>query len=106
MRLGDVSEQSLTLFQSLARANKYRDGIKPTEIFPLRNQAEKANQNALNLLKGERAVFSASDEYYKDAYGVYVHPQRGRSQLDRLIIDTVELRVCGDFNLSANAYLP
>ena len=93
LRLGVVSAESVDLFQSLSRKVDYDDGIRPTEIFPLRSLADAANNRALTRLKGEREVFRATDEFYKDAYGLHVLPQRGRVFLDRVIPDNIELRV-------------
>ncbi|GAA5967735.1 hypothetical protein JCM3765_000015 [Sporobolomyces pararoseus] len=60
MRFGTLSSDSITKFKGLSREPKF-NGIEPTELFPLRNQVEAANNNRLRALKGEEVVFKAED---------------------------------------------
>ncbi|KAG9104392.1 hypothetical protein FRC06_002946 [Ceratobasidium sp. 370] len=93
MRLGVVSEASSKLFYSLSRKVEYNDGIRPTEIFPLRRLADAANKRQMNSLTGEQIVFDGLDELGKDIYGVPVPPQRGKMLLDKMVMPQIILKV-------------
>lgn len=62
MRFGRLSEASITKFKKLKRQPHYDDGIEPTELFPLRDQVENANNQRLAALPGNAVVFHAFDD--------------------------------------------
>ncbi|GAA5839577.1 hypothetical protein JCM9279_005984 [Rhodotorula babjevae] len=61
MRFGRLSTASIQKFKGLARQPKYTDSLEPTELFPMRNEVDRANQNRLRALPGEETVFKAED---------------------------------------------
>ncbi|GAA5905767.1 hypothetical protein JCM8208_000890 [Rhodotorula glutinis] len=61
MRFGRLSSASIQKFKGLARQPKYTDSLEPTELFPMRNEVDRANQNRLRALPGEETVFKAED---------------------------------------------
>ncbi|GAA6050730.1 hypothetical protein JCM3770_006598 [Rhodotorula araucariae] len=61
MRFGRLSAASIQKFKALARQPKYNDSLEPTELFPMRNEVDRANQNRLRALPGEETVFKAED---------------------------------------------
>ncbi|KAG8738004.1 hypothetical protein FRC10_007418 [Ceratobasidium sp. 414] len=93
MRLGVVSEASSKLFYGLSRKVEYNDGIRPTEIFPLRRLADAANKQQMNLLPGKQIVFNGQDVFGKDIYGLPVPPERGKMLLDKMVMPQIVLKV-------------
>ncbi|TKA55607.1 hypothetical protein B0A53_02785 [Rhodotorula sp. CCFEE 5036] len=63
MRFGQLSEASIKAFYALAREPKL-NGMEPTELFPMRNEVERANQNRLRALKGVETVYLAHDKVF------------------------------------------
>jgi len=61
MRLGQLSPVTVERFQTLTRDLGTSDGLRPTELFPLRNQVEEANNRMLNSLQGKVMVYHARD---------------------------------------------
>ncbi|GAA5949169.1 hypothetical protein JCM10213_008231, partial [Rhodosporidiobolus nylandii] len=61
MRFGKLSDASIKKFYALQREPKYPIGIEPTELFPMRSEVDRANQNRLRALKGEERVFKSDD---------------------------------------------
>ncbi|KIJ55800.1 hypothetical protein M422DRAFT_151421 [Sphaerobolus stellatus SS14] len=61
MRFGKLTKASIAKFKSLARPVIYEDGIEPTQLFPRREDVERANQERLSRLTGERETYYASD---------------------------------------------
>lgn len=59
-RRGCLSHQSIRRFHGLARP-LVKDGIEPTELYPLREQVRQANLSRLKALKGESHFFHAKD---------------------------------------------
>ncbi|GAA5890026.1 hypothetical protein JCM6882_009205 [Rhodosporidiobolus microsporus] len=61
MRFGRLTQDSIKKFYALQREPKYAIGIEPTELFPMRTEVERANQNRLRALAGEARTFKAED---------------------------------------------
>ncbi|GAA5974457.1 hypothetical protein JCM11641_003225 [Rhodosporidiobolus odoratus] len=61
MRFGRLSQESIKKFYALQREPKYPIGIEPTELFPMRNEVERSNQNRLRALKGDEHTFKSED---------------------------------------------
>ncbi|KAI9238239.1 MAG: P-loop containing nucleoside triphosphate hydrolase protein [Podila humilis] len=61
MRLGAMSPNTIQRFNSLTRELKSDDGLRPTELFPLRNQVDEANTRMLARLTGPSKVYTARD---------------------------------------------
>ncbi|OLL25652.1 Glycogen phosphorylase, partial [Neolecta irregularis DAH-3] len=61
MRLGALSDKSITKFKELSRPPQYKDGILPTELFPTRQEVDRANSARMSALKGDVKVFTATD---------------------------------------------
>lgn len=73
MRFGTLSEASIARFKSLDKALDSKDGIEYTELFPMRNDVDKANQARLQSLDGESYVFDAVDwTPYPDSKNTYL----------------------------------
>ncbi|GEM08897.1 mitochondrial dna helicase [Rhodotorula toruloides] len=60
MRFGKLSQSSIDKFYALKRELKYSE-IEPTELFPMRHDVDRANQNRLRSLAGESRLFRAED---------------------------------------------
>lgn len=61
LRLGDVSPDMVNKFRSLLRPIQYADGLEPTELFPLREEVDRANKVRLDKLPSEVRAFPAID---------------------------------------------
>ncbi|GAA5987380.1 hypothetical protein JCM10908_001932 [Rhodotorula pacifica] len=61
MRFGKLSEASIKVFYALSREPKLGD-MEPTELFPMRNEVDRANQNRLRALPGIEVKYKADDE--------------------------------------------
>ncbi|KEP50718.1 putative DNA helicase (PIF1) [Rhizoctonia solani 123E] len=93
MRIGRASEETARLFQSLSRPVVYSDGIRPTQILPLRRQVQASNQIQLDQLPGKLVTFNAQDEFFRDSEGKPIRPVYGKTLLDRFIPYTIQLKV-------------
>ncbi|CUA74311.1 hypothetical protein RSOLAG22IIIB_11134 [Rhizoctonia solani] len=93
MRVGRISEETARLFRSLSRPVVYPDGIRPTEILPLRRQVQASNQVQLDQLPGKLVAFDAQDAFFRDSEGNPIRPAYGKTLLDRFISYTVQLKV-------------
>jgi ATP-dependent DNA helicase PIF1 len=94
-RIGVVSPESARLLRSLARPVRYSDNIGPTEIYPVRYQADAANQRQLAALPGEPVTYSARDHHGKDGDGKTIPPERAAKLLGGMIVPrTLQLKVC------------
>lgn len=72
LRLGRLPPYIRQKFKALERPLRYPDGILPTELYPTRDEVERANRSRLNSLSGESMTFFA-----KDSYGPEFAPGRG-----------------------------
>ena len=61
MREGRLRESSIKTFRSLSRPLNFEDQLEATELFPLRTEVDRANQERLHLLQGNAMVFEARD---------------------------------------------
>ena len=61
MRQGDISSAAKQTFSSLSRPLPQDDGILPTELFPLRNEVDRANAARMASLTGPSFKFEARD---------------------------------------------
>jgi ATP-dependent DNA helicase PIF1 len=61
MRLGRVSEQTVQTFKSLSRPLHFDDGLDATELFPTRQEVDRANDMRLRALPSEPRRFDADD---------------------------------------------
>ncbi|KAL7327386.1 DNA helicase [Mucor circinelloides] len=62
MRLGVLSEEAISIFSSLSREPVGYNDIKPTELYPLRNEVDDSNRKRLVELRGDEIEFTAIDE--------------------------------------------
>ncbi|CAE6357434.1 unnamed protein product [Rhizoctonia solani] len=93
MRIGRLSERTDRLFRSLSRPLACFDGIRPTEILPLRRQVQRSNQVQLDQLPGKLIAFDAHDTFFRDSEGNPMRPAYGKTLLDRFISLTIQLKV-------------
>ncbi|KAB5591226.1 DNA repair and recombination protein pif1 [Ceratobasidium theobromae] len=93
MRLGHVSDASNDLLISLSRPLVYEDGIRPTEIFPLRRMVNARNQEELDRLESPLITFTGRDTYLFDMDDVKIEPHVGKEILDRIVPFSIELKV-------------
>lgn len=61
MRHGEISPEAKKTFISLSRPLAIEDGLLPTELFPLRNEVERANASRLASLAGPSFKYQARD---------------------------------------------
>ncbi|CAO3568076.1 unnamed protein product [Mortierella alpina] len=61
IRLGEMSAATVHRFSTLTRDLKSDDGLRPTELFPLRLNVEEANQRMLANLGGKTYSYEARD---------------------------------------------
>ncbi|GAB7347240.1 hypothetical protein MBLNU459_g3339t1 [Dothideomycetes sp. NU459] len=61
MREGRLSPSSVKAFQSLDRPMEFSDSLAATELFPTRNEVERANATKMSQLVGEVRTFEARD---------------------------------------------
>nr|POF14089.1 atp-dependent dna helicase pif1 [Quercus suber] len=61
MREGRLSESSIKAFRCLSRKPEFEDDMDATELFPTRNEVDRANNERLWKLQGVDVVFEARD---------------------------------------------
>lgn len=61
MRVGNMTPEVLANFQKLNRAVFYEDGFEATQLYPRRDQVDRANQARMQSLKGREFVFDSRD---------------------------------------------
>lgn len=61
MRRGEISPDARKTFIGLSRPLPVEDGLLPTELFPLRNEVERANASRLASLSGPSYKYEARD---------------------------------------------
>jgi len=61
MRLGRISEATVQNFKSLARPLHFSDGLDTTELFPTRNEVDRANEARMRNLPGKTRRYEAMD---------------------------------------------
>lgn len=61
MREGRLSQSSINAFKKLNRPLTFEDTLTATELFPTRQEVEKANSERLSLLQGHTFTFPAKD---------------------------------------------
>ncbi|TKY85837.1 hypothetical protein EX895_005378 [Sporisorium graminicola] len=61
MRFGRLSQKTIDAFRKLERVPTYADDIVPTELFPMRNEVDRANMERLNALQTESQSYRAQD---------------------------------------------
>jgi ATP-dependent DNA helicase PIF1 len=75
MRLGTLSQQSISKFKALQRVPQFDDNIEPTELFPTRSEVDRANSNRMKDLPGKIHTFYAEE-------GGTLHPESRTRLLD------------------------
>lgn len=61
MRFGKLSQKTIDAFRKLERVPKYDNDIMPTELFPMRNEVDRANASRLMALQAEGQTYRAQD---------------------------------------------
>ncbi|CDK27564.1 unnamed protein product [Kuraishia capsulata CBS 1993] len=61
VRVGQLTPEIIQDFKSLCRPVVYEDGIMPTELYPLRHEVQRANENRLRQLEGFPRTYTAKD---------------------------------------------
>ncbi|KIY71873.1 hypothetical protein CYLTODRAFT_450370 [Cylindrobasidium torrendii FP15055 ss-10] len=62
MRFGRLSQESIARFKALSRPVHYEDGLEPTELFPRREDVDRANSDRLRGIEGsESRTYVATD---------------------------------------------
>lgn len=61
MREGRLTQTSIEAFKKLSRPLNYEDSLEATELFPTRQEVDRANSDRLGQLQGELFVFPAKD---------------------------------------------
>ncbi|KAG8887622.1 hypothetical protein FRB98_009290 [Tulasnella sp. 332] len=89
MRFGHLSDKSVKRFKTLSRNIRYDDGIEPTELFPRREDVERANKARMNQLQGKRVILRSIDG------GTLTDPQQREKILGNFMAPS-ELDICVD----------
>lgn len=61
MREGCLSLESIARFSKLSRPLNLKNGLEPTELFPLRAEVSTANQSRLGMLPGDEYTYICQD---------------------------------------------
>lgn len=61
MREGRLSQSSINVFRTLNRELNFEDSLDATELFPTRQEVDKANSQRLAMLQGESQPFPSRD---------------------------------------------
>ncbi|KAG8978081.1 hypothetical protein FRC05_011197, partial [Tulasnella sp. 425] len=61
MRVGELEKSAVEQFKRLNRPLWYDDGIQPTQLYPLKSQVERANNERLNELPGPTYIYKSTD---------------------------------------------
>ncbi|KAL4068373.1 ATP-dependent DNA helicase PIF1 [Scleroderma yunnanense] len=85
LRWGNLDNEVIRTFKSLARPVHYTDGIGPTELYPTRAEVERANTWKLDALDGAGSRYDATDTPGIDSYGERVTIMQMERLLDRLV---------------------
>ncbi|KAG7744684.1 hypothetical protein KL911_005315 [Ogataea haglerorum] len=63
LRIGKLSDEIKRKFKRLERPLQYNDGIYPTELYPTREEVDRANLERLNSLPGRVYTFQSRDNF-------------------------------------------
>ncbi|KAG7842417.1 hypothetical protein KL942_001155 [Ogataea angusta] len=63
LRIGKISNEIKQKFKRLERPLQYDDGIYPTELYPTREEVDRANLERLNSLPGRVYTFQSRDNF-------------------------------------------
>lgn len=61
MRTGQLTTRTIDAFKSLTRTPQYADGMDPTELFPTREEVDRANATRMRAIPGSSQTFFAED---------------------------------------------
>lgn len=61
MRLGKLSPKSIQRFRALDRPIRYEDGLEPTQLYPTRDEVNRANTMKMHQLPGDSIPFACQD---------------------------------------------
>lgn len=100
MRIGELSDTSIALLNTLSREMDFPDGIKPTEIYPYRHLVERANNDRMARLASEGRLFMAEDKAGVDAFGIRISQMEARKMLETRVPESLTLRVSGQTSLN------
>ncbi|KAG7099567.1 hypothetical protein E1B28_001399 [Marasmius oreades] len=89
MRFGHLDSSAVSAFHALSREVVYTDGIEPSELFPTRQEVDRANSTRLNKLQSEEVIYQAQDIPGTDADGNQVPWATASSLLNRLIVPKI-----------------
>ncbi|KAI5967629.1 RRM3 [Candida margitis] len=68
LRTGELTNEIVSKFKSLARMVRYDDGIEPTQLFPTRREVSEANSLRLEQLTSKAYKYSAQDSHKGEQY--------------------------------------
>ncbi|KZP32385.1 hypothetical protein FIBSPDRAFT_723029, partial [Athelia psychrophila] len=85
MRFGKLSDKAVAEFMKLSRPLLYKDGIGPTQLYPTRNEVERANKTQLDRLPGEIEPYVAIDLPGRDSKDRLVSPEVMKTLLERMV---------------------
>jgi ATP-dependent DNA helicase PIF1 len=88
MRWGKISKHFIPKFHQLSREIPYEDGIGPTELYPTRNEVERANNTRLAQITEDPVYFHAVDRPGLDEEG---NPRVSFQEMERLLDRLVAL---------------
>lgn len=79
MRLNKLSQTNISIIKQLSRPVQYDDGVLPTELYPLRNQVDRANRERLNALPGELKSFVSEDRFARPGHEEFLKKRLNNS---------------------------
>ncbi|SJX62951.1 related to PIF1-DNA helicase involved in mitochondrial DNA repair and telomere length control [Sporisorium reilianum f. sp. reilianum] len=86
MRFGKLSQKTIDAFRKLERVPRYDDDIVPTELFPMRQEVDRANMERLNALQSESQSYRAQDG------GTLMGEQRERILANSIALPVLHLK--------------
>lgn len=86
LRLGVLSEEQISRFLALQRDIKADDGIEPTELYPLKREVNKCNQERLARLESAEAEFEAMETRGSNIFGQPISAYAAEALLEQLTV--------------------
>ncbi|CAK5280080.1 unnamed protein product [Mycena citricolor] len=103
IRVGALSDDHIQKLSALSRPLIYDDGIEPSELFPLRCDVERCNQERLAALPGETVTYRAIDGAGFDVLDKRIDRESAQRLLDRLVaLPSIGLKVGAQVMLVQN----
>ncbi|KAI0085666.1 hypothetical protein BDY19DRAFT_896120, partial [Irpex rosettiformis] len=101
LRIGKLSEHHVHKFMALDRPMTCPKGMEPVQLYPLKDNVNKANSDRLAKLKGEAKYFHSIDRPGWTREGYRLSVEVVRTALSRMVaLETVVLKVCSSYDIT------